>query len=488
MIMGLGTQMVAWHEDFCEQLGGSRLLRDPPRQPRHRALDAAGRCADADARSSSPAAIQRAATYTLADMAGDSVGVLDHLGIERAHVVGASMGGMIAQTIAIRYPHRTLSMVSIMSNTGSFWKGQPALTMYALLLRPAPNERSAYIQRAVDTFAKIGGSGFEPNIEDLHDIASRSYDRGHDPKGSLAPARRDHRRPRPQPAAREAPDAGDRHPRHRGQARAQVRRPRDRTRDPGREAGRDPGHGPRPAARRVADDHRRDRRDRRARYPSSTISSTIRMSSTITAPVIAPRLPLIRPEARVGAIARVTALGRLADPVVVVGHHATAGTISRPISSTISVSRCARCWRKMPLDARLLVFLQARDDALDRAQDHRLRVLVAAPGPRLQLAHALVVIRLVGPDHGRGHDRERDRLAAGLLARLGDVRAPLAHLVERRHHRVVLVGEPGGEPRRARAGVAAEDQRRVRALDRQRPRCQVLDRVVLALEAERAVP
>ena len=56
-------------------------------------------------------------------MAGDSVGVLDHLGIERAHVVGASMGGMIAQTIAIRYPHRTLSLVSIMSNTGSFWTG-----------------------------------------------------------------------------------------------------------------------------------------------------------------------------------------------------------------------------------------------------------------------------------------------------------------------------------------------------------------------------
>jgi pimeloyl-ACP methyl ester carboxylesterase len=117
-------------------------------------------------------------------MAGDSVGVLDHLGIERAHVVGASMGGMIAQTVAIRYPHRTLSLVSIMSNTGSFWTGQPALTMYAVLLRPAPRERSAYINRAVELFAKIGGSGFEPDIEDLRDIASRSYDRGHDPAGS----------------------------------------------------------------------------------------------------------------------------------------------------------------------------------------------------------------------------------------------------------------------------------------------------------------
>ncbi len=183
LIMGLGTQMVAWREDFCEQLAdrGFFVIRHDNRDiGRSTRLDGAP----------TPTLVQlarrdkRAAAYTLADMAGDSVGVLDHLGIERAHVVGASMGGMIAQTIAIRYPHRTLSMVSIMSNTGSFWRGQPALTMYAVLLRPAPNERSAFIQRAVDTFAKIGGSGFEPNIEDLRDIASRSYDRGHDPKGS----------------------------------------------------------------------------------------------------------------------------------------------------------------------------------------------------------------------------------------------------------------------------------------------------------------
>ena len=183
MIMGLGTQMLAWHEDFCEQLAdrGYFVIRHDNRDiGRSTRLDGAP----------TPTLLQlarrdkRAAAYTLADMAGDSVGVLDHLGIERAHVVGASMGGMIAQTIAIRYPHRTLSMVSIMSNTGSFWKGQPALTMYAVLLRPAPHDRSAFIQRAVDTFTKIGGSGFELNIEDLHDIASRSYDRGHDPKGS----------------------------------------------------------------------------------------------------------------------------------------------------------------------------------------------------------------------------------------------------------------------------------------------------------------
>jgi pimeloyl-ACP methyl ester carboxylesterase len=184
LIMGLGTQMLAWHEDFCRQLAerGFFVIRHDNRDiGRSTRLDGAP----------TPTLVQlarrdrRAAAYTLADMANDSVGVLDHLGIERAHIVGASMGGMIAQTIAIRHPQRTLSLVSIFSNTGSFWSGQPALAMYAVLLKPAPRERSAFIQHAVDMFTKIGGSGYEADVEDLRDIASRSYDRGHDPRGSL---------------------------------------------------------------------------------------------------------------------------------------------------------------------------------------------------------------------------------------------------------------------------------------------------------------
>jgi pimeloyl-ACP methyl ester carboxylesterase len=116
-------------------------------------------------------------------MAGDSIGVLDHLGIARAHIVGASMGGMIAQTIAIRHPERALSLVSIFSNTGSFWRGQPALSMYAVLLRPAPRDRERFVNHAVAMFEKIGGKGYEPGVEDLRAIAERSYDRGHDPAG-----------------------------------------------------------------------------------------------------------------------------------------------------------------------------------------------------------------------------------------------------------------------------------------------------------------
>src|SRR3954447_11151582 len=183
LIMGLGTQMVAWHDDFCAQLAGRGFFvirhdnRDIGRSTR---LNGAP----------TPTLMQllkrdrRAAAYTLADMAADSVGVLDHLGIEKAHIVGASMGGMIAQTIAIRHPERTLSLVSIMSNTGSFWTGQPALSLYAVLLKPSPRDREAYIQHGIDLFTKLGGSGYEPDIEDLREIATLSYDRGHDPQGS----------------------------------------------------------------------------------------------------------------------------------------------------------------------------------------------------------------------------------------------------------------------------------------------------------------
>jgi pimeloyl-ACP methyl ester carboxylesterase len=183
MIMGLGTQMLAWHDDFCADLAGRGcfVIRHDNRD-----IGRSTRLDDAP----TPSLLQlarrdkRGAAYTLADMAGDSVGVLDHLGIDKAHIVGASMGGMIAQTIAIRHPHRTLSLVSIMSNTGGFLTGQPALTMYALLLKPSPRDRDGFIQHGIDMFTKIGGSGFETDIEDLRDIASRSYDRGHDPRGS----------------------------------------------------------------------------------------------------------------------------------------------------------------------------------------------------------------------------------------------------------------------------------------------------------------
>ena len=103
LIMGLGTQMLAWHEDFCEQLAarGYFVIRHDNRD-----IGRSSRIADAPVPTLKQLALRdkRAAAYTLSDMANDSVGVLDHLGIEQAHIVGASMGGMIAQTRRDRAP------------------------------------------------------------------------------------------------------------------------------------------------------------------------------------------------------------------------------------------------------------------------------------------------------------------------------------------------------------------------------------------------
>src|SRR2546423_7608929 len=118
LIMGLGTQMVAWHEDFCRALAERGFLvipydnRDVGRSTR---FDAVPPPSVSEILRRRP----RQLAYTLGDMADDAAGLLDHLGIEAAHVVGASMGGMIAQLVAVRHPHRGRSPVSVMSGTGS---------------------------------------------------------------------------------------------------------------------------------------------------------------------------------------------------------------------------------------------------------------------------------------------------------------------------------------------------------------------------------
>src|SRR3954447_2284683 len=147
LVMGLGTQMLGWHEDFCTDLAGRgfHVIRYDNRDiGRSTILSSApvptlGQILRRD---------RRAASYSLAEMAADGVGLLDHLEIDRAHVVGASMGGMIAQTIAARRPERVLSLVSIMSSTGSRITGQPALRTYRKFLRPVPSDREAYIDQA----------------------------------------------------------------------------------------------------------------------------------------------------------------------------------------------------------------------------------------------------------------------------------------------------------------------------------------------------
>jgi pimeloyl-ACP methyl ester carboxylesterase len=181
LVMGLGTQMIAWHEDFCRQLAerGLHVVRFDNRD--------IGRSTHLEGRPPSVAQLLRrsraAAVYTLADMAEDASGLLRELQLAPAHVIGASMGGMIAQTLAARHPEQVRSLVSIMSNTGHRWSGQPSPRVYTALLRRAPREREAFVSHMEGVFAAIGSRGGLRELDDVRVLAGASYDRDHDPNG-----------------------------------------------------------------------------------------------------------------------------------------------------------------------------------------------------------------------------------------------------------------------------------------------------------------
>jgi pimeloyl-ACP methyl ester carboxylesterase len=181
LIMGLGTQMIGWPDEFCEQLAarGFYVVRFDNRD--------IGHSTKIHGRPPTSAQLLRRridpVLYTLSDMAADAAGLLGELGLTPAHVVGASMGGMIAQTLAAEHPDTVRSLVSIMSNTGNRWKGQPSFSIYRYLLRAAPTERDAYIDYTARVFEAIGSQGLPQDRERVRNMLARSYDRGHDPSG-----------------------------------------------------------------------------------------------------------------------------------------------------------------------------------------------------------------------------------------------------------------------------------------------------------------
>jgi pimeloyl-ACP methyl ester carboxylesterase len=175
LIAGLGQQLNVWPPAFVEALvaEGYRVVRFDNRD--------VGRSSRSDAPVPRRWQLVRRrfsdAQYTLSDMAGDAEGVLDVLGIPAAHLVGMSMGGMIAQTLAATSPERVLTLTSMMSTTGARRVGRTALSTQSLMLRRPPRSRDAAADRLVAIMRHIGSRGFPFDKEQARAVALEAWDR-----------------------------------------------------------------------------------------------------------------------------------------------------------------------------------------------------------------------------------------------------------------------------------------------------------------------
>ena len=187
LIMGLGGQMLLWNEEFCEMLAerGHFVIRFDNRDvglstwcddmgvPDLMALFASlGKGTAPDA------------PYSLDDMADDAMAILDAVGIERAHICGASMGGMIAQATAIRHPHRVKSLTSIMSTTGNPELPSPSPEAVQILATPTPPDREAAMERSVEAERVIGSPAYPVDPEVTREMAGLLHDRAYHPEGT----------------------------------------------------------------------------------------------------------------------------------------------------------------------------------------------------------------------------------------------------------------------------------------------------------------
>ena len=186
LIMGLGAQMILWDDDFCRQLAarGFRVIRFDNRDiGMSGKLTGGKRLGPLELLKLRFLNIPVAAPYRLHDMALDVIGLLDALGIKSAHLVGASMGGMIAQEVAISFPQRVRSLTSIMSTTGNPKLPPPTREAAAVLMAPPPKTREEYLERFAQTW-KILRAGSFPQDEALdRSRAERTFERGLNPAG-----------------------------------------------------------------------------------------------------------------------------------------------------------------------------------------------------------------------------------------------------------------------------------------------------------------
>lgn len=187
LIMGIAAQSIHWPDEFCHTLvdaglqvvrfdnrdsGLSTHLKDapPPNLPAVLAGDLSS------------------ASYTLSDMAANAVGLMDYLGIDQAHVVGASMGGQIAQTVAIEHPDRVRSLTSMMSTTGNARVGQPAPEVLRSVFSGRAVTRDEVIGQMLRVARAVGSPGYPSDENEIAAKAGSAYDRGHDPIGTARQA------------------------------------------------------------------------------------------------------------------------------------------------------------------------------------------------------------------------------------------------------------------------------------------------------------
>jgi pimeloyl-ACP methyl ester carboxylesterase len=186
LIMGLGAQMILWPEEFCNLLAsqGLNVIRCDNRDVGlSTKFDEAGEPDLMEILANPQPGAEPNIPYTLDDMADDTVGLLDALDIEKAHICGVSMGGMIAQTIAIRHQSRVSSLISMSSSTGdpSLPSGKPEVM--AMLMAPVPADREAYIDHNIDFFRTVAGSKYPENEQIMRPLIERCYDRCYYPQG-----------------------------------------------------------------------------------------------------------------------------------------------------------------------------------------------------------------------------------------------------------------------------------------------------------------
>lgn len=188
LVAGFGAQLLTWAEGFCQRLaaGGRRVVRFDNRdcglstKLDEHPLDFGAVLGAAS--SGDLAKVRALAPYTLHDMADDVAGLLDTLGVERAHVVGSSMGGMIAQLVAVRHPARVATLTSMMSSTGEPEYGRSTPEASAGLMRPSPTDRAGFVERQVES-ARIWSSRKHFDAEAAAAMAEASFERGFHPAG-----------------------------------------------------------------------------------------------------------------------------------------------------------------------------------------------------------------------------------------------------------------------------------------------------------------